>query len=115
MSEHLQGVKHRIPLRAKVLFALCIVLPLIPFVAWASLLTTICSNPRKPDLLSKQVNPYSCHGMTVFISDFQDALLHWIIPIGGGVFILLGILAGVAAVLSLVKIRVDVKMANQKE
>ena len=103
-------MKRHIRLRSKLLFALCIALPLIPFVAWVSLLTTICSNPRKPDPITHHVNAYSCHGMTVFISDFENALLHWIIPIGGGVFILLGIVAGIAAVLSLVHVRVDVQV-----
>ena len=37
-------------------------------------------------------------------------MLHWIIPIGGVFFILLGILAGVAAVLSMSSIQVDVKI-----
>jgi len=46
--------------------------------------------------------------MTVFISDVEDAMLHWIVPIGGVVFILLGILAGAAAVLSMASIRVDI-------
>ena len=48
--------------------------------------------------------------MTVFISDLESALLHWIIPIGGVLFILLGILAGVAAVLAMSSIQVDVKI-----
>jgi hypothetical protein len=48
--------------------------------------------------------------MTVFISDLESAMLHWIIPIGGVFFILLGILAGVAAVLSMASIRVDVEI-----
>ena len=48
--------------------------------------------------------------MTVFISDLESAMLHWIIPIGGVFFILLGVLAGVAAVLSMSSIQVDVKI-----
>ena len=48
--------------------------------------------------------------MTVFISDLESAMLHWIIPIGGVFFILLGILAGVAAVLSMSSVQVDVKI-----
>ena len=98
----------QIPLRSKLLFALCIACPLLPFAAWAFLLTTICSNPRTPD--TQHVTTYSCHGMTVFISDLESAMLHWIIPIGGVFFILLGILAGVAAVLSMSSIQVDVKI-----
>ena len=48
--------------------------------------------------------------MTVFISDLESAMLHWIIPIGGVFLILLGVLAGVAAVLSMSSIQVDVKI-----
>ena len=103
-------MKRQIPLRSKLLFALCIAFPLLPFAAWAFLLTTICSNPRTPDPETHHVNAYSCHGMTVFISDLENALLHWIIPIGGVLFILLGILAGVAAVLSMSSVKVDVKI-----
>jgi hypothetical protein len=105
-----QGVTPQVPLRSKLLFALCIACPLLPFAAWAFLLTTICSNPRTPDPETQHVTAYSCHGMTVFISDLESALLHWIIPIGGVLFILLGILAGVAAVLSMSSIQVDVKI-----
>jgi len=103
-------VKRQIPLRSKLLFALCIALPLIPFATWAYLLTTICSNPRIPDAKTNHVNAYHCHGMTVFISDLENAMLHWIVPIGGVVFILLGILAGLAAVLSMASVRVDVNI-----
>lgn len=102
-------MKPQIPLRSKVLFALCIACPLLPFAAWAFLLTTICSNPRTPDPETHHVTAYSCHGMTVFISDLESAMLQWTIPIGG-IFVLLGILAGVAAILSMASIRVDVKI-----
>lgn len=110
MSESNQGVKRHIPLRAKLLFALCIVLPLIPFSSWIYLLTTLCNNPRTPDPETHHVNAYSCHGMTVYISDLENAMLNWIIPIGGIIFILLGILAGVAAVVSMVSVRVKVNV-----
>jgi hypothetical protein len=86
-------VKRHIPLRSKLLFALCIACPLLPFAAWAYLLTTICSNPRTPEPETHHVTAYSCHGMTVYISDLESAMLHWAIPIGGVFFILLGILA----------------------
>src|SRR5580765_301418 len=95
-----QGVTPQVPLRSKLLFALCIACPLLPFAAWAFLLTTICSNPRTPDPETHHVTAYSCHGMTGFISDLESAMLHWIIPSGGVFFILLCILAGLAAVLS---------------
>lgn len=107
-----QELKRQIPLRSKLLFALCIALSLLPFAAWVFLLTSICSNPRTPDPETHHVTAYSCHGMTVFISDLESAMLHWVIPIGGVVFILLGILAGVAAVLSMARIRIDVKITD---
>ena len=107
-----QGVKRQIPLRTKFLFALCIACPLLPFAAWVFLLTTICSNPRTPDPQTQHVTAYSCHGMTVFISDLESAMLHWIIPIGGVFFIILGILAGGAAVLSMARIQIDVKITD---
>ena len=53
--------------------------------------------------------------MTVFISDLESAMLHWIIPIGGVFFILLGILAGLAAVLSMSSLQVDVKIKVMDE
>ena len=71
----------QVPLRSKLLFALCIACPLLPFAAWAFLLTTICSNPRTPCPETHHVTAYGCHGMTVFISDLESAMLHWIIPI----------------------------------
>ena len=102
-------MKPQVPLRSKLLFALCIALPLVPFAAWVFLLTGLCSNPRAPEPETRHVTAYSCHGTTVFISDLENAMLHWIVPIGGGVCILLGILAGAAAVLSLATIRVGVE------
>ena len=103
-------MKRRIPLRSKLLFALCIAFPLLPFAAWAVLLTNICSNPRIPSPETHHVTAYSCHGTTVFISDLESAMLHWAIPLGGMFFILLGIIAGGAAVLSMATVQVDVKI-----
>jgi hypothetical protein len=37
-------------------------------------------------------------------------MLHWAIPLGGVFFILLGILAGAAAVLSMANVQLDVKI-----
>jgi hypothetical protein len=108
-------MKRQIPLRSKLLFALCIALPLLPFAAWVFLLSTICSNPRAPEPETHHVTAYSCHGTTVFISDLESAMLHWAIPIGGVFCILLGILAGVAAVLSLATIRVVVEIKDLGE
>jgi hypothetical protein len=103
-------MKRQVPLRSKLLFALCTTLPLLPFAAWVFLLTTICTNPRTPEPATRHVTAYSCHGTTVFISDLESAMLHWVIPVCGGVCILLGILAGAAAVLSLATIRASVEV-----
>lgn len=105
-------MKLQITRRSKLLFALCIAFPLLPFVAWVFLLSNICSNPRTPEPATHHVTAYSCHGMTVFISDLESAMLHWIIPIGGAFFIILGIIAGVAAVLSIARIRVDINISG---
>jgi hypothetical protein len=66
-------------------------------VAWFILLSTICSNPRTPVPAAQHVIPYSCHGMTVFISPLQDAMLHWLVPIGL-LFILLSFVAAAMVV-----------------
>jgi len=60
--------------------------------AWFVLLSTICSNPRTPVPQAQHVIPYNCHGMRVFISPLQDAMLHWLGPIGL-LFILLSLVA----------------------
>lgn len=50
--------------------------------AWFYLMTTICSNPRAPVPETQHVIPYNCHGMKVFLSPWQDLLLHWLTPVG---------------------------------
>ena len=89
-----------------VLFAACM---LACVAAWFVLLTTICDSPRKPVPHTQHVTPYSCHGMTVYLSPLQDAMLTWLTPIGL-LFMLLGFLAAVMVVLSYAKVRVDVNI-----
>ncbi|WP_266170291.1 hypothetical protein [Dyella subtropica] len=71
-------------------------------VAWFILLSTICSNPRTPLPQTQHVIEYNCHGMKVFISPSQDAMLHWLIPIEL-VFIFLGFVAAAMVVLAIAK------------
>jgi len=55
---------------------------------------------------TQHVIPYNCHGMTVYISNVEDWLLHWLFP----VFMLLSLIAAGMALLTLVRVRVDVKV-----
>jgi hypothetical protein len=87
-----------------VFFAACM---LACVIAWGVLLTMICDNPRTPVPRTQHVIPYSCHGMTVFMSPLQDALRTWLTPLGL-LFMFLGLLAGVMVVLSYAKVRIDV-------
>src|SRR5262245_18589276 len=81
----------RVPLLWVVLLAFCLACVVACVVAWFVLLSTICSSPRAP-IPQQHVIPYNCHGMTVFLSPLQDAMLHWLGPVG-----LLGILVGMIA------------------
>src|SRR5260370_14603664 len=60
--------------------------------AWFILLSTICTNPRTPMPETQHVVGYNCHGMTVFITHLENAMLHWLIPVEG-LFIVLSMLA----------------------
>ena len=99
-------MKRRLSLRYKLLLALLTACALISLGAWAVLAATICSNPRAPVPETEHVLPYNCHGMTVFISETQALLLHWLFPI----FALLSLVAVVMTFLALVKVRISVKI-----
>jgi hypothetical protein len=45
--------------------------------AWGFFLDTICKSPAATNSLSQNTVPTSCHGAVVFITPFQDAVLHW--------------------------------------
>ena len=77
--------------------------------AWGVLLTTICSNPRTPMPETQHDIAYSCHGMTVFISHLESALLHWLMPLLL-LFIFLSLLAAAMVVVSIAKVRIDVQV-----
>jgi hypothetical protein len=83
----------RVPIGWGLLLLACIAGVVTCSVAWIVLLSTICSNPRAPDPLTQQVVPYNCHGMTVFMSPWDETKLHWLMPVMLG-FLLLGMLSG---------------------
>ena len=99
----------RIRLLWKLLLAFFATCAFASLAAWAILLSTICSNPRTPIPKTQHVIAYSCHGMTVFISPFQDAMLHWLIPIEG-LFIFLSLIAATAVVFSFANVQIDVQI-----
>jgi hypothetical protein len=86
-------VTFRIPLLWTLLLAFFIACVIACAVAWVILLSTLCSSPRTPVPQVQHVIPYNCHGMKVFISPVQDAMLHWLVPMG----LLFGLLSLVAA------------------
>lgn len=53
----------------------------VGMLAWFVLLGTICSEPKAPVIATNHAIQYNCHGSIVYITPFQDALLHWLIPI----------------------------------
>ena len=91
----------------KLLLGFFVTCTLASLAAWGALLTSFCSNPRIPG--PDYVTPYSCHGMTVYISPLEDALRYWLIPLGG-VFVVLSVVAAVMVVLSYAKVRIDVQI-----
>ena len=99
----------RIQLLWKVLLAFFAACTLASLGAWFILLSTICSNPRTPMPETQHVIAYNCHGMTVFISHLENAMLHWLIPVEG-LFIFLSMLAAAMVVLAAAKVRIDVQI-----
>ena len=94
----------------KVLLGLFVACALGSLGAWAVLLTSFCaSNPRTPMPATQYVIPYSCHGMTVFISPLQDAMRDWLIPVGM-LFMILSLVAAAMVFLSAAKVRIDVQI-----
>ena len=58
---------------------------------------------------TQHVIRYNCHGMTVFISHLENAMLHWLIPLEC-LFIFLSLVAAAMAVLAHAKVRIDVQI-----
>jgi hypothetical protein len=102
-------VTRRIQLLWKLLLAFFVACTLASVGAWFILLSTICSNPRTPMPETQHVIAYNCHGMTVFISHLENAMLHWLIPVEG-LFIFLSILAAAMVVLAAANVRIDVQI-----
>jgi hypothetical protein len=102
-------VTHRTQLLWKLVLAFFVACTLASIAAWFILLSTICSNPRTPVPETQHVIAYSCHGMTVFIPHFENAMLHWLIPVGG-LFIFLSMLAAAMVVLAAANVRIDVQI-----
>ena len=102
-------MKRRILLRWQLLLAFFVACTLVSLAAWFILLSTICSNPRTPMPATQHVIAYSCHGMIVFISPLENAMLDWLIPVEG-LFIFLSLLAAAMVVLAAAKVRIDVQI-----
>ena len=102
-------MKRRIQLLSKLLLAFFVACTLAILAAWAILLTTICSNPRTPIPETQHIIPYNCHGMTVFISHLENAMLHWLIPLEC-LFIFLSLVAAAMVVLAYAKVQIDVQI-----
>lgn len=96
----------RFSLRNKLLLAFLLACSLLSLGAWAVVAATICSNPHAPAPETQQTLPYNCHGMTVYISEAQASLLHWLFP----VFALLSLIAIVTMLFALVKVRISVQV-----
>ena len=92
----------------KVLFALFAGCAVAGVAAWGILLTSFCGNPRKPVPETQHVIAYSCHGMTVFVTPFDDALRHWLIPAAIVLSLMLCLVAAAMLVRAAVRVRVDV-------
>ncbi len=96
----------------KLLFVFFVACTLSSFMAWSVVLTRACANPRKPLPETQQVIPYNCHGMTVFLSPLEDALRHWLLPVGA-VFLFLSLAAAAMALLSIARVRVEVRIRRE--
>ena len=97
-----------IPLRGKLLVAFFVACALGSLGAWVALLTSICSGPRTPG--ADHSIAHGCHGMTVYMSDLQNTLLHWLLPVEL-VFILLSVVAGAIVFLAAnAKVHIDIRI-----
>ena len=99
----------RIQLRWKLLLAFFVTCTIASVGAWFILLSTICTNPRTPTPETQHVIAYNCHGMTVFITHLENAMLHWLIPVEI-LFIFLSMFAAAMVVLAAANVRVDVQI-----
>ena len=100
---------HRIPLRWKFLSVFFIVCGLGSLLAWGVLLTSFCSDPQVPAPQEQRDIAYNCHGATVYISNLESEMRHWLIPIGG-LFIFFGLLAAARAFIAAGHVRIDISV-----
>ena len=96
----------RTKLRWKLLLAFFVAGACASLAAWAIVAATLCSNPRQPVPETQHVIAYNCHGMTVFLSPFQEAMRHWLIPL----FVFLSLVTGAMLLLARVKVRINVQI-----
>jgi len=54
---------------------------LISLALWFWVTGTVCGEPAQLEIATHHIIPYNCHGRTVFITPFENAVLHWLIPI----------------------------------
>ena len=106
----------RIKLFWKLLLAFFVACTLGVVGAWATLLTRICSDPRAPVPETGNVIAYSCHGMIVYMSRFENGMFYWLFPLGA-LFIFLTVVTAILAFLSAAKVSIDVQVryANRNE
>lgn len=109
MKERDATLLGRIPLRFKLLVPFLAMCGLGSFLAWAILLTSFCSHPRTPDLVTHRNIGYGCHGMTVFISPLENLFHNWLIPIGA-CFIALSLIAMIRALVAARIVRIDISV-----
>ena len=98
---------HQIALRWKLLVVCFIACGLASLLAWGILLTSFAYDRRVPSPATQHDIAYNFHGATVYISHLENALRHWLIPIGG-LFIFLGLLAALGALIASGQIRIKV-------
>lgn len=73
----------------RVLLVIIMTLLAMVIAVWWHLLDGLCASPLVPDLSTGNTIAYNCHGSVVYITEFQEALLHWLIP-GAFLLILVG-------------------------
>lgn len=108
-------MRRRTHLLWKLLLVFFVVCAVGSGVAWSILLTRFCCcNPRTSTPETQHVIAFNCHGMAVFISPFENALRHWLIPVSG-LFTFLSLLAAVMVVLAAAKVRIDVQVHHSDQ
>ena len=87
----------KVPLLWKVLLGLSFACVIACLLAWYVLLFNICSNPRAAIAATHNTIPHGCHGVTVFITPLQQALLDWLGPVGLAFIVLFIVVFAIAS------------------